>query len=177
MIQLILAFALNFIQPDAPACSCSYMGPFLEMTKNAELVVLIRVNKYNNFVTRQDSTKMPLSIEAEIIDTYKGSEPQKTVTIWGDNGMLCRPYIFTFKENQYYVMAVSKLTKMRRMPNEKVDDYAISGCGAYWLNADWQKKSATGHVEGKEAKTSSTILLQQLKQRVQEPAPTANITP
>lgn len=175
MIHLFLAFALAFSQPEPNSCSCAYMGPFLEMSKNVELVALIKVNRYNNFVTRPDSTKMPLSIEAEIFDTYKGRSDRKTITIWGDNGMLCRPYIDTFKEGLYYVMAVQRVTQTRRMSNEKDEDYVISICGAYWLDADWSKKSASGHVEGKQVKTNTTISLKQLKQQVQENAPASSM--
>ena len=46
-----------------------------------------------------------MSMEVEILDIYKGTEERKSVTVWGDPGHLCRPYLSTFKEGGNYIIA------------------------------------------------------------------------
>lgn len=69
------------------ACDCNYQGAFLKVAPNTKLVALVKVTKYLLYEDIYDK-KTPMSMEAEIIETYKGSETRKTVIIWGDNGNL-----------------------------------------------------------------------------------------
>ena len=78
------------------ACDCEYQGSFLKMSEHTPLVAMIKVTKYLTFKEIYD-VKTPLSMEVELIEVYKGSESRKLVTVWGDNGILCRPYLSEFK--------------------------------------------------------------------------------
>jgi hypothetical protein len=97
--------------------------------------------------------QVPMSMEVEIIKTFRGKETRKTVTVWGDNGALCRPYLNTFVINNYYIIAFdqgSDTTDINANENENKNDYSISNCGDYWLTADNEKKVATGAISEKQ---------------------------
>ena len=87
---------------------------------------------------------MPDAMTVEIIKKYKGKETRKRVKIWGDNGMLCRHYIGSFKIGNYYLMAPFRLGKKARK-NEKAQDYSISPCCINYLFVDYKKKKAFGN--------------------------------
>ena len=127
----------------APTCECVSDGPFLVVAPRAALVSLIRVNRflYKNI----NDENVPLSMEVQLLDVFKGQEKRKLITVWGDNGILCRPYLSTFKENNYYVIAFDSTG--RRSVNEKTGDYWINGCGTYWLSVDTATKSAAGNID------------------------------
>ena len=101
---IFITLLLTIITTESQACDCGYGGSFLKMSPNTQLISLIKVTK---FLTFKDiyGEKTPMSMEVEIIETYKGIESRKTIIVWGDPGHLCRPYLSTFKEGQYYVIA------------------------------------------------------------------------
>ena len=117
---LILIMALA--RPNVFACSCNYGGPFLKMAPRTTLVALVKVTKFLTFKNIYNS-KTPMSMEVEIIDIYKGAESRKTITVWGDPGNLCRPYLDTFKEGQAYVIAFHPGSPGFGHDNEKETDY------------------------------------------------------
>ncbi|HMK24551.1 MAG TPA: hypothetical protein VK483_00875 [Chitinophagaceae bacterium] len=104
--------------------------------------------------------KTPMSMEVEITEIYKGNDDRKTVTVWGDPGNLCRPYLSQFKEGAYYVIAFDPAG---RSANEKETDYSISICGAFWLNADIEKQIASGDINSGKQSEIQTMDLFQLK--------------
>jgi hypothetical protein len=98
-----IGILLTLVSTEAFACDCNYQGPFLKMAEQTNFVALVKVEKYLTF---REVDKMPLSMEVEIIEIYKGKENRKRIKLWGDNGIQCRPYLSTFKEGQYYVVAL-----------------------------------------------------------------------
>ena len=146
------------------ACDCYYNGPFLKMAQRTPFVALVRVTKYLTFKDIYNS-KTPMSMEIEIIDIYKGKENRNTVTVWGDIGNLCRPYLSTFKEGQYYVIALDNGNYGGGHPNEKNTDYSICGCGCYWIPVDFEKLIVKGDIESKDMK-STTLKLPELKAKL-----------
>ena len=121
------------------ACDCESQGQFLTVAPKSKLVALVKVNSYLTFKNIYDKPT-PMSMEVEIVKVYYGQETRKTVTVWGDNGNLCRPYLSIFKTGNYYVIAFEQDSE------ENPSDYSISNCGDYWLNADNEKEIATGPV-------------------------------
>ena len=143
----ILTFSLSTY-----ACDCDSQGEFLKVAPKTKLVALIKVNRYLTFKDIYNKPT-PMSMEVEIIEIYKGKEARKTITVWGDNGALCRPYLSRFDIGKYYVIAFdegSDLTEINANKTEKKTDYSISVCGDYWLNVDFKKKIATGSVTDKQ---------------------------
>lgn len=134
---------LTFTQWSA-ACDCESQGNFLKVAEKTQFVALIKVTKYLTFKDIYNEN-MPMSMEVEIVAVYKGQETRKKVTVWGDNGILCRPYLSTFKTGNYYVIAFNRASETSRglaSEGEKDSDYSISICGEYWLEADMQRKTA-----------------------------------
>lgn len=164
MKQLVFAFlALYFSITTVNACSCDYQGSFVKMIKRTPLVAVVKVTKYMTFKGIYNE-KIPMSMEVEIIEVFKGKENRKTVIVWGDIGNLCRPYLSEFKEGQYYVIGFDKGNFGGGHPDEKDTDYSISICGAYWLTVDLNKSKISGDIDS-ENRTVSTISLSELKSR------------
>ena len=146
------------------ACDCEYQGSFMKMTQKCSLVALVKVTKYLTFKDIYGK-RTPMSMEVEIVETYKGKEFRKTITVWGDIGNLCRPYLSTFKEGQYYLMALYIENSSMKHPDEKKSDYAICNCGAFWLAVDIKKSRVSGDIESKNRK-NTTLSLTQLKKKL-----------
>lgn len=147
-LLLLLSILTLFITQVSFACDCDFSGKFLEVAKKTELVALVKVTKYVTFKKDYDKTR-PISMEVEIVDIYKGNETRRTITVWGDNGRLCRPYLSQFYVDNYYVIAFDKAYDGLAHENEKSTDYSISICGEYWLMANIKKQIATGPLSEK----------------------------
>lgn len=147
-LTTILTFVFLTAASLSFACDCESQGHFLTVAPKSKLVALVKVNRYLTFKNIHDKPT-PMSMEVEIIKVFHGHETRKNVTVWGDNGALCRPYLNAFAINNYYIIAFeqdSKITEINANKEEKITDYAISNCGDYWLTADNEKKVAIGAV-------------------------------
>lgn len=147
-LKLIFTIFLLIIGQTILACDCNSKGKFLKVAPDTELVALIKVSKYLTFKDIYNE-KTPMSMEVEIIEIYKGKESKKTVVVWGDSGILCRPYLSRFDVGKFYVIAFDKGmdgSKGFGHENEKITDYSISICGDYWLNVDIHNQKALGAV-------------------------------
>ena len=125
--------------PLAFACDCESQGNFLTVAPKSKLVALVKVKSYLSYKDIYDQP-MPMSMEVEIIEVYQGQETRKTITVWGDNGRQCRPYLNKFNVGDFYVIA------FKQDSEENPRDYAISSCGDFWLSADNEKKIASGPI-------------------------------
>jgi hypothetical protein len=113
----------------ALACRCIWAGPFTKVALATELVVLADVRSYERH-----------GMDVAVIEVLKGEEDRRTIRVWGDDGALCRPYVATFPRGTRWVFA------LQREPGS--GDYAISGCGAFWLAV--QGDQAVGRVTATE---------------------------
>jgi hypothetical protein len=164
-LKFILILFLLTIGQATFACDCGSQGDFLKVAPKTELVALVKITKYLTFKDIYEE-RTPMSMEAEIIEIYKGTETRKTIIVWGDNGILCRPYLSRFDEGKYYVIAFYKGEdglKGHVHKNEKTTDYFISVCGDYWLNVEMKKQIATGSVANKQTQIGLTDLKAKLK--------------
>lgn len=160
----LLLIICGLCLPKTIACDCGYSGSFLKMSKRTPLVALVKVTKYLTFKDIYNSPT-PMSMEVEIIDIFKGKETRKTITVWGDIGNLCRPYLSNFKKGQYYVIAFDNGNYSGGHPNEKDTDYSIFNCGCYWLTVDITNKKATGDIDSND-RSVSNIDLDKLKNKL-----------
>ena len=164
IITFILTIIFVTITQMTLACDCDSQGEFLIVAPKSKLVALIKVTKYLTFANIYDK-KIPMSMEVEIIEIFKGIETRKTVIVWGDDGIMCRPYLSQFDLGQYYVIAFGggiDGTKGYGHKNEKPSDYSISICGDYWLKANIKSKMATGAISNKQ----TSIKLVDLKSKL-----------
>lgn len=147
-MKTILTLILLTVSSLTFACDCTSEGHFLTVAPKSKFVALVKVNSYLTFKNIYNKS-VPMSMELEIVKVYYGKETRKTVIVWGDNGVLCRPYLNTFSIGKHYVIAFeqgSDSTKTNANKDEKITDYAISNCGDYWLTVDIEKKIAIGAV-------------------------------
>ena len=147
----ILFILLISIKSFACSCECTGDCSFSNISKGSELVALIKVIDYSDFIEEQIDGydgKMPLSMTVEIIEKYIGSEERKKIKIWGDNGALCRPYIANFEIGKYYLIAPSLLTETDE--NGEKNDYDFFSCFTDYLSVDFDKKIAYGDYSKKE---------------------------
>lgn len=163
-IKLVSIIAFLTLGQISFACDCGSQGDFLKVVQKTQFVALVKVTQ---FLTFKDiyNKKIPMSMEVEIIEIYKGKETRKKVTVWGDNGILCRPYLSKFELGKYYVMAFFKGTEDARgfaLEDEKITDYSISICGEFWLNADPKNKFA----ESTTTEYKTRIKLRELKAKL-----------
>ena len=132
MRRLLLACAVTIIFIcDGSACTCDYNGNFLEVSEASKLVVLVKVKGFpvlDNLFSRTN-----VAMEVEIIKVYRGNESRRRITVWGDNGSLCRPYVSEFTPGRQYLLALQSGSNNSGNTFESDSDYSISGCGEYWL--------------------------------------------
>jgi len=142
------------------ACDCEDQGNFIQVAPKSDLVAYIRIKKFLTFKDINEE-KTPMSMDAEVIEVFKGKEVRKNIIIWGDNGIMCRPYLSRFKEGELYVIAFHSSNKDHGHKNEKNTDYFISVCGTYYLPVRTMKsiKYAEGNIEPNKPK----LKIQELK--------------
>jgi hypothetical protein len=169
----LLPFVLaNALSNQVYACSCMDTATFYQVASHSKKVALVKVIKYLSFKEIYNKAT-PMSMEVEIIHIIKGAEQRKRVIIWGDNGMLCRPYLSVFKEGVMYVMALDKGNPGRGHKDETESDYAIGNCGTHWLTYDEKTKTITGRISDKVIEAS----IQQLEMLLKEAADISNHEP
>ena len=145
MRKIILVLLLSLLianQDRLQACSCEWQGPFLTVAKRTSLVAVVKVKKYIYY-----SSTIPAAMEVEILEILKGDSSIKTAKVWGDTGILCRPYISVFKSDSIWVLALnpSRGEGSFRHPDEKAGDFNIDGCGTTFLKV--KQELVTGLIQ------------------------------
>ncbi|MEO9805259.1 MAG: hypothetical protein ABJF04_18520 [Reichenbachiella sp.] len=110
--------------------------------KASEFVALVKVISFDSYLKREFSNeeeKIPYSMTVEIIKKYKGQESRKRITIFGDNGILCRPYLDNFEINGYYLVSPNPLD------NSVNTEYDFFVCRTEYLKVDIESNMAYGN--------------------------------
>jgi len=139
------------------ACDCECVGDcsFKSVSSGSDFVALVKVIEYSDYLDYEIDgydKKMPFSMTVEVIEKYIGSESRKKIKIWGDNGMLCRPYIANFEIGKYYLIAPSKINETSDNGNK--NDYDFFSCYSDYLVVDFNKKIAFGEYTKREKEIS-----------------------
>lgn len=92
------------------ACSCSYSfnSTFNQTSSKSEFVALVKVLSFDEYLEFNDSEsgkRIPYSMTVEVLKKFRGKEDRIQISILGDNGMLCRPYLTEFEINSHYLIA------------------------------------------------------------------------
>jgi hypothetical protein len=141
----------------AQACSCAGTDPFVQVAQRSPVVVRAKVLNYQWYPSDLKHEQNPIAMTVEVQESYKGTVKSKRLTIWGDNGMQCRPYVMTFPIGTEWVLALG--------PDHwtKKGELAIFGCGEYWLPV--QNATVTGRITEKDpAAKSKRITLDRFRQ-------------
>lgn len=84
------------------------------------------------------------SMNVEVLILIDGQETRKNITVWGDDGMQCRPYVKTFPIGSTWIFNLSREYDYNTEPPTPKADYEISICGTYWLSFDTAKNEVKG---------------------------------
>jgi hypothetical protein len=109
--------------------------------KKSEFVALVKIISFDEYLDSEImgyDGKMPYSMTVEIIKKYKGKESRKRIVIFGDNGMLCRPYLSDFEINGYYLISPNPLD------NSVNTEYDFFACRTEYLKVDIDSNKAFG---------------------------------
>ena len=129
----------------AKACSCGNHPPFFEIVKTVDFIAIIEVSGYDTYIDHRTweyknkgeeidgDMVIPVSMNANINKTFYGDEIRNNILIWGDNGVMCRPYVEVFKPGSEWVVALKKGDPEWGHPIETSEDYYIHSCGEYHL--------------------------------------------
>ncbi|MGK0442806.1 MAG: hypothetical protein ACJA0N_002625 [Pseudohongiellaceae bacterium] len=136
MIKTKLIFFLLLLgsTQNTLACECIWQGSFNKAHKKADLIVSGKILEHKGNAA-----------DFEISKVHKGKAFLDVIRLWGDTGNLCRPNIYAFPENTEWILALNKIADIPSdgfNPNTpsfsfgRIDDYAPSSCGAYWLKLE-----------------------------------------
>ena len=144
-------------------CSCNFMGNFLKATSQADIVAIIRIKDYGDYFKLEGASpqtiNQPLSVTVEIVSVLRGLEDRKEVKIFGDDGVLCRPYINVFKKDRYYVVGLYKCGNADREGiKETPNDYQTSACGEFWIDYNPDNKTVRGRIRKNKRKPTIMTL-------------------
>lgn len=157
MIKKILFILISFWGISATACDCYYFGGFAYSNQLADLVVYGKVIAYDSIGTDWNPTRK-MSIKFQVIEKYRGIDQNEIIEVLGDDGGECRPYISSFKPNEYYVLAL----------NYYGEQYEISNCGEFHLLVE--NNYAKGRIFGREqTEPIKEIHIQKLKEIIDLP--------
>ncbi|MCY7324453.1 MAG: hypothetical protein LH660_22305 [Phormidesmis sp. CAN_BIN36] len=148
---IMIGFSILLPTPSAYACSCVDDGSsFVQKAKQSELVVRGKVIEYQWHKDDKERKEVPLAMTVEVKEVYKGATKLRKVVVWGDNGMMCRPYITQFPIETEWVLALSKDAWTGK------GKLAISGCGEHWLQV--KGSNATGKVTDGSSKAKPQVV-------------------
>lgn len=142
LVFLIIAI-LFYSSLDLIACNCfrSWNDSFSKTVEASEFVALAKVISFDSYLEKEfsdDEKKVPYSMTVEIIKKYKGEEKRDRITIYGDNGILCRPYLTDFEINEYYLISPNPLGESLNT------DYDFSICQTGYLEVNIESSTAYG---------------------------------
>jgi hypothetical protein len=136
---ILIGFSILLFAPSARGCSCFSDGSSLvQLAKKSELVIRGKVLEYNWYQynplgqrykddREQKEKGRPLSMTLEVQESYKGKPKSRQIVVWGDNGMICRPYVTQFPIGTEWVFALSPDSWTEK------GELAVSVCGEYSL--------------------------------------------
>jgi hypothetical protein len=144
---IILGFSVLLLTPSAYACSCADNNhSFIQNAEKAKLVIRGKVLEYHWYKGDKSETRPPLAMTVAVKEVYAGATTSKTIMVWGDNGIICRPYVSQFPVGTEWVLALSPDSWSKK------GELAISSCGEYSLKVNGSNvmgKVIDGSAKGK----------------------------
>jgi hypothetical protein len=159
LIVLLMVLTAN----DAFACTCgSVADPFLKVAPRSVLVVRVKILRHTG------SGQIKTEMYVKVLETLAGKTTKNVISVSGDTGNLCRPYVSVFPVGTEWVLALHAANKDSGLMREAdKGDYAISICGAYWLKVKDGKVIGNVDIDDHERKyPSQEITLKDLRRRL-----------
>jgi len=124
MKKLILLVVYLFLSEYAFTCSCINPPTYCETMQSESSDLLIIGFKFMDIYH---------GMSIKIVQVLEGNETRDTITVWGDNGILCRHYSSLFAMNDTLIFALHNCD-LYGNSMEQLDHYQISSCGVYYLD-------------------------------------------
>ena len=139
---IVIGVALALSGRPAAACTCISTPPFAEVAIKGDLVIVGVVLSYQQN-----------AIQVQVERVLKGIEERKTITVWGDDGTRCRPYVTNFPLTTKWIFTLFRSGEKLALPPSAVGPpfYELSSCGRYWLQV--RRNEASGKINGEEEET------------------------
>ncbi len=163
----IIAFLIVITSNDAFACTCvPVANPFLKVAPKSVLVIRGNILRH----TGEGETKTEMDVE--VLETLAGETSEKVINVSGDSGNQCRSYVSRFPVGTEWILALEPATKgasevdAYMLPGPDKGDYAISNCGAYWLEVKDGKAKGNIDIDNYDRRhESQEIRLEKLRRR------------
>ena len=125
------------------ACDCGPSGPFMDVSRYADLVATVTVAAYGPALPKKNDRYAYM--EVSVLEVLRGDEDQKSVRVYGDTGFYCRPNVTptTFPLGATFVVAIDRVNG--------ASEYSISNCGAHWLLLE--RGAVSGHIRSTKHKS------------------------
>lgn len=145
LTRFIFSFYLIFVGIGASwACSCFPAAEEFCATIQAD-------NSINLVVEAVKTADVYYGMEVEITEVLMGEESRSTITVWGDNGALCRVYTEDIEIGETIYLALHETDFAGNLiPNfnypldlEQTGDYILSVCGKYYEAGTADDSAAT----------------------------------
>lgn len=133
-LYLLIFILISFNFTEINACGCTTDGSFLQVAIGAELIAVVEVQDYGTF-TELMGEDVPMSMTLKIKKILKGEETRKEITVWGNNGLMCSPYLSIFEQGTTWVMSL-KAPPTQGHDAASIDDYGISNCGEQFMKVE-----------------------------------------
>jgi hypothetical protein len=155
MNKSILLFSIVFLlsQNEVIACGCNVERPFLETSIDAALIAVVEIQNHTTY-DEMMGEDVPVSMSVKIKKVLKGVETQSEITVWGNNGLMCSPYLSIFEVGSEWVMAFRE-APIEAYENAKKTDYGLSNCGEHFMKM--KKGVIRGLIKSKRNYQSMTI--------------------
>jgi hypothetical protein len=112
---LIFCFQIVF------GCDCGWNGGLFKNTLKNKLTVHGKVKKHLTFTEVYGDT-IATSAQIEIIKSIKGKIDKEVITVWGDRGADCRPYLIDFNIGSEWIFSLHEIEN---------HEFGISSCGEH----------------------------------------------
>jgi hypothetical protein len=148
---IIISFSILLSPLPTYACSCVDNGSsFVQKAKRAKLVIRGKVTKYHWHKDDREHNGTPLAMTVGVKEVYRGATKLSNIVVWGDNGILCRPYVTQFPIGTEWVLALSEDSWTSK------GELAVSVCGEYWLSV--KGNNVMGRVTNGSLKAKSQVM-------------------
>lgn len=151
-ILLIIGLFLSY-QNHVTACGCNVERPFLQTSINAKLIAVVEIQDYISY-NEMMGEEVAVSMSVKVKKVLKGVEYQSEITVWGNNGLMCSPYLDIFEPGTKWIMAFRD-APIEAYGNAKSAHYGLSNCGEHFMKVE--TSVVRGLIKNMERYQSMTI--------------------
>jgi len=140
-MKTLFVIAIAFlVSAQAYSCSCMQPTTYCASLQQVDADIVILAYKVMD---------MQHGMKIKVVQVLNGTEIRDTLTVWGDNGALCRLATAYFAINDTLVFGLHNCDLMGNLIGgstlEQTDHYHISACGIYWL--DYSNGIVSGNID------------------------------